>query len=454
MLAEVVYLFVMVFLGRESMSQEPILFPENFKWCVATSAHQIEGYNDQSDWWDWEQIPGKIKNGDKSGAACDHWNRLTQDVELLKSLNVKQYRFSIEWAKIEPEQGVWNTEAIAHYQKELQLLSQSQIEPIITLHHFTLPRWFRKYGGWEWSEAPAAFLKYVNFVYKAFGTQVQTWITFNEPMVHLVGGYIAGATPPGDKREISGILSPLKGLLKSHAAAYHELHRLAAEEGKTIRVGFAHHLRIFDPNHSWSLLDTWAANTLDQAFNWSFVEAIETGVLKFNIPFVLSVEEKIEGLEHTQDFMGVNYYTRDRVKFHFDSKQWFELVTEKDAPKTDMGWEIYPKGFYRILKKVGEKFPSKPILITENGLADAKDEQREKFLKDHLLELHRAIQEGVPVENYCYWSLLDNFEWVDGFGPRFGLFEVDYTTQMRTLRKSGKVFSQMAKDNGWPSCSL
>ncbi|MBI4925984.1 MAG: glycoside hydrolase family 1 protein [Bdellovibrio sp.] len=201
------------------MSQEPVLFPKDFKWCVATSAHQIEGYNTQSDWWDWEQTLGKIKNGDKSGAACDHWNRVAEDIDLLKNLNIKQYRFSIEWAKIEPNQDVWDSEAIAHYKKELQILSQAQIEPIITLHHFTLPRWFRKQGGWEWSEAPTEFLKYVQFVYKALGAPEQIWITFNEPMVHLVGGYIAGVTPPGEKRAISGLIRPLKGLLQSHALA-------------------------------------------------------------------------------------------------------------------------------------------------------------------------------------------------------------------------------------------
>lgn len=442
-------IFVLTALFGSSFALAEGSFPEGFKWCVATSAHQIEGGNIASDWWDWEQQQGKIKNGDKSGKACDHWHRVKEDIGLMGKLGVNQYRFSIEWAKIEPTPGAWNLLAAGHYRREIALLRERGIEPMITLHHFTLPRWFAAMGGWESPQAAELFARYVAFVYKYVATDVRDFITINEPMVHLVLGYAAGINPPGKKGELKSVVPPMVGLLKAHALAYqalHSLHKKSRFSEKPLRVGVAHHLRVFDPASSWNPADRLLASRLDHAFNWAFAETLETGHLKLNIPFVVDVNVEVPEAKGTQDFIGVNYYTRDMVEVVLGAPG-FKLSVPAKAETNDLGWEIYPEGFYRVLKATAKRFPGKQIFVTENGLADARDVKREAFIESHLSAMRKAMKEGVPVAGYCHWSLYDNFEWSEGFAPRFGLFEIDYNTLERKPRPSALKFSEIARKN-------
>ena len=445
----------------------PDAFPSGFRWCVATAAHQIEGDNIHSDWWEWENRPPacgpqgcvcKIRDCEKSGVAADHWNRLEEDTELLRRLGVQQYRLSIEWAKIEPRRGFYDEAAIVHYRREIELLQQAGIEPMITLHHFTLPLWLSRQGGWTWPGSADAFRKFTAIVYTRVAPGVRDWVTFNEPLVHLGGGYVTGQTPPGfgatqgapSAEDFRRLYPAVRGLLLAHRDAYRELHRLARlHTQKPVRVGFAHHLRVFDPARSANLLDRLGAGFVDTLWNWMISDAIATGKLTLSVPFVFHYSETIEGLEGTEDFFGVNYYTRDRVRLEVLPKFNFRVEQTPETARNDLGWEIYPEGFYRVLKEVAARRPGLPVIVTENGLADRMDAKRTQFLRDHLQALHRAIQDGVPVEAYCHWSLLDNFEWIEGFGPRFGLYEVDYATQQRTLRPSGEVFSRMTRENRW-----
>jgi beta-glucosidase len=422
---------------------EFVRFPESFKWCVATSGHQIEGHNQNSDWARWERIPGKIKNGDLSGKATDHWNRVAEDAQLIADLNVGYYRMSVEWPRIEPAEGKFSREAIEHYRTEIAELAKRGIRPMITLNHFTLPLWAADRGGWEWSGMPAAFERFTEYVYRQLGADVRDWITLNEPMVVVVFGYLDGRFPPGKKDPASAIRA-LQGMLRSHALAYHKLHGLAAEQGRKIRVGVAHHFRIFDPRTA-SPVDALIASVLSGAFNWAFPDALQTGRLGLLIP--RPVFKSFKDLKGTQDFIGVNYYTRDFVdRFSLDRGfQEFQLADSKGPPKTDVKWEIYPEGIYRILKSVSARYPHLPILVTENGLADRDDTRRLAFLREHLYQLSRAIKDGVRLEGYCHWSLLDNFEWAEGFGPRFGLYEVNYETLERTPRLSAEFFSYVAR---------
>jgi beta-glucosidase len=437
-----------ILLSTAAARADYLAFPTGFKWCTATAAHQIEGYNTESDWWDWEQIPGKIRNGETSAVACDHWNRFPLDTLLQKELNVSMYRFSIEWAKIEPREGEWDLAAVLHYKAEIALLRAAGIEPNVTLQHFVLPRWFRAKGGWEWAGAPAAFARYAAFAYEAFGGQVRDWITINEPMVHLLGGYLVGLTPPG-KKDLKLAAVAMKGMLRAHGLAYRALHRGAKEAGRDVRVGIAHHLRVFDPDSPHNPLDRLAAKIFDRSFNWAFGVAADTGRLRLKIPFALNVDEIIPDLAGSQDFIGVNYYTRDLVNFNFKPPLGAEVLVHEGSPVTDLGWEIYPEGFYRTLRAAADKFPGRPIIVTENGIADRRDLQRRDYLRDHLAALHRAIRDGVTIEGYCHWSLMDNFEWVEGYEPRFGLYAVDYSNQKRTLRPSGRYFSEIARANGF-----
>jgi beta-glucosidase len=436
-----------LFLLLWTSSAFAVQFPQGFKWCVATAAHQIEGDNVNSDWWDFEQIPGHIDGGQTSGKACDSWNRGSQDIDAMKYLGVSTYRFSVEWAKIEPVEGTYDQGAIEHYAEEVRNLRAAHIDPFITLHHFTLPRWVRAKGGWEWDGSTDAFARFVELVYTRIAPGVRDWVTFNEPMVHIMGGYIEGVTPPGEKRELSGIVPVLRGLLKAHARAYAVLHRLADEQGADVRVGMAHHLRTFDPYFALNPLDLVATSISDDVWNWAIPDALESGRMQMHALWLLNADEEIPGLAGTQDFVGVNYYTGDLIQFSFTDG--IIRHTRDNLPKNDLGWDLYPDGMYEILSDVADRYSGKPVIITENGIADSKDSQRPQFLKDHLQSIADAIADGVPVEGYCHWSLMDNFEWVNGFTPRFGLFETNYQTYERTPRPSAELYRQIIQQNGF-----
>ena len=419
-------------------------FPPGFRWCTATSAHQIEGGNTESDWWDWEQVPGHIKGDEKSGAAAGHWDRLAEDTLLLHNLNATDYRMGIEWAKIEPREGEYDLAALTHYALELTLLRAAGITPIVTLSHFSIPRWFLARGGWAWDGAPEAFRKFTALSYDWYGSLVRDWITLNEPMVYVAAAYVGGVFPPGHT-SLDEAESVVLGMVRAHAAAYHELHRLAAHEGRPVRAGVAHHLRAFDPKHKWNPMDRWATKVVARIGNWTFPDAFATGRVKIKIPFFYSLDVEVPEAAGTQDFLGVNYYTRDLISFNLTRTPPFVQHVKKGAAVSDLGWEIYPDGLLRVLRDISARMPAGlPILITENGIADAEDSRRPQFLLDHLERVRIALDEKIPVEGYCHWSLLDNFEWAEGFGPRFGLIAVDYSTMKRTPRPSASVFAEKA----------
>lgn len=422
----------------------PILdqFPRDFRWCVASSAHQIEGYNQFSDWWAFEQKPGSIHDGSVSGPACDHWNRVEEDTRLLEELGVRMYRFSIEWAKIEPSQGVFDDVAIEHYRKEIALLRARGIEPLVTLHHFTLPKWVSDLGGLAWSGFPGAFETYARKIYTELGSQVVSWITFNEPQTLLGASYIDGTFPPNIK-DIKAVVAPVFGLIRGHAQAYHALHAIAASRGASVRIGMAHHLRIFEPAHSWNMLDLILTGIINNFANWSLLDALDFGHIRINIPLLLNIDEKLTEAAGTQDFLGLNYYSRDLITFDPKSPGFIAREIKAGAPKTDLGWEIYPEGMYLLLKELHRRFPDLEIEITENGLADQNDTQRIEFMRSHLQGVLRAMNEGVPVKSYCHWTLYDNFEWAEGFKPRFGLYENDHLTQSRQMRPSAHWYSEL-----------
>jgi beta-glucosidase len=446
-LSHVVTLAFLLNSAQAATAPRTVEFPQNFKWCVSTAAYQVEGNDSDSDWWDWEQTPGHIANGDKSGMADDEWNRVSEDIGLMKQLGVGVYRFSVEWAKIEPVEGNFDPDVIAHYQDEIKQLQDAGITPLITLHHFTLPRWVRAKGGWEWDGSADAFARFTELAYTQIAPGAHDWITFNEPMVHAMSGYIDGSAPPGEKRAISGIIPVVRGILKAHARAYHLLHSLAAKAGYDVRVGMAHHLRTFDAYNWFNPLDYLSAYLVDNAWNWTIPDALESGKLSFHMLWLANDDEEIQDLQGTQDYVGVNYYTGDLMQFSFT--QGFVQHNRDDLPKTDVGWDIYPEGFDRILHKVADRYSGKSILITENGIADSSDAQRPDFIRDHLRVLAHAIDDGIPVEAYCHWSLMDNFEWSLGFTPRFGLFAVDYTTFARVPRASAELYHDIIRDQGF-----
>lgn len=427
-------------------SPRQLRFPAGFRWSVASSAHQIEGGNVHSDWWDFEAQPGAIKRGERSGRACDHWHRVEEDVALIQSLHLNHARLSVEWAKIEPEPGRFDQVALAHYVREVELLRAAGIESLVTFHHFTLPRWVAAKGGWASGDVPAAFARYCEVVYDALGHLVRDFVTINEPMVLIVAGYLSGDFPPGE-RDPKKILPPLRGLVRGHALAYHAVHARARREAREVRLAVAHHLRVIEPARAWHFVDRTAAKLLDTAFNWVFPDALRSGTLQMKLPFLVSFREEIPEAKGTEDFVGLNYYSRDLIRFAPRHKNRFVRVDPPDLWRSDLGWEIYPEGIYQLLKDISARYPDVPVLITENGLADKDDKSRGRFIREHLRQVHRAIEGGVRVEGYSHWSLLDNFEWAEGFAPRFGLCHVDYSSMTRTARPSAEVYARIARDN-------
>lgn len=420
-------------------------FPEGFLWGTSTSGHQIEGYNYNSDWWEFEQ-QGKIYDGTKSEKAVDYWNRYEEDHRLMKELGYQAFRLGIEWAKIEPEEGKYDKSAIEHYRKILQSLKDSQIKICLTVYHWVLPLWVAKKGGWENEKIVDWFAEYTKVVVSEFGEYPDLWVTLNEPLVPATAGYLAGEFPP-EKKSLPLFFKVVERELKAHAKAYEIIHNTVKEA----KVGIAQAYQWIEPWGSKYFKGIWE-KIMTKIFRIGSYEAWDNAIITGNLKFPAMKPITISGLKDSYDYSGINYYTRMSLKFDIKKKEQafidFESIPE-GIEKTQMGWQIYPEGFYKIIKYNWEKF-KKPIYILENGIADPEDIQRPKYIISHISEMHRAIQEGCDVKGYFHWSFIDNFEWRKGFAMKFGLIECDYSDPelKRKPRKSAYLYSEIIKNNG------
>jgi beta-glucosidase len=415
-----------------------LTFPRDFRWGTATSAHQVEGNNIHNDWWVWEQQPGRIKTGDRSGLACDWWNSAERDFDAAADLHQNAHRLSIEWSRIQPEPNRWDESAVDRYRQMLAGLRRRGIEPMVTLHHFTNPRWFAERGGWGRDDAAAIFARFVERLLPSLKEFTNLWCTVNEPVGWAFSTYVSGVWPPGERSVRRGMRA-LTQLLRGHAAAYRIIHRVQPDA----QVGFANYFRLFDPARTISPLDRLVATGQDRFVNRSFVDGAATGRVRA-VPWVVNVPEAAR----TLDFLGVNYYTRDMVTFDLRRpKQFFgRNFPAPGAPVSDRGYgEVYPEGLYRVLRLAARY--GKPIFITENGLPDDDDDRRSAFIVDHLTQVWRAMDEGIPVRGYYHWSLVDNFEWTWGWSLKFGLIQVDPITQTRTRRSSASLYAAICRDS-------
>jgi beta-glucosidase len=458
---------------------------------TATASLQIEGGDTNNTWYRFCE-EGRTKDGTHCIVACDHWNRLEEDVALLEELGCHTYRMSLEWSRIEPAEGRFDEEAIAHYRRELELLHSRGIRPLVTLHHFSNPLWLADSGDWEHPSVVDRFLRYTERVVAAFGDIVSDWVTINEPSVYVAYGYLFGLWPPL-RRDLGAASRCSQNMARAHAEAYHLIHRVrraaleaaggvgddgggapgnysgdAVEAGpapatptgpahqgpggdgnspaevEPTRVGAAHHLRVFEPWRSHHPLDRLSAVLYDRVAQETFVRAMTEGA---NHPPLIGLDLPAarNGDGFLVDFFGINYYSRDLLRFRFRPKNLFgERRVKPGAPTNDLGWEIYPEGLYRLARRYWERYRL-PVFITENGTADAADAFRREFIASHLAQVARAIADGVDIRRYYHWSLIDNFEWQDGLTPRFGLAEVDYETQRRTVRPSGRYFAELCR---------
>jgi beta-glucosidase len=399
---------------------------------VATAATQIEGGEVASNWVDWAARPGTIRDGTSPVRATDHWRRWREDTELMASLGVQVYRFGVEWARLEPEAGRWDAEAFSHYRAELELLRDKGIRPLLTLHHFNSPRWFEERGGWLARGSVKAYLRLVGAVVERLGDLVDEFVTINEPNVYVTEAYVFGEFPPGH-RSWAEAMRVYGRLAEAHIRAYGLIHAL--KPGLATKVGVAHHLRPFRPGNPHNPRHRALTLLMSHLFQDAIARAMTTG--QFVPPLV-----RPRGIRRGwyADFFGLNYYSRTTVTR-------FEDGTPPGAPVNDLGWEVYPEGLAETATWAWKRF-GLPVWITENGTADARDAFRARYLDEHLGAVAGLRERGIPVERYYHWCFVDNWEWAQGEAPRFGLVALDYDTQERTVRDSGRFFAEVVAAGG------
>jgi beta-glucosidase len=433
-------------LQRSYLQTDSLRFAQDFLWGACTSAYQVEGNCANTNWAEFEQGTDpsgrpRIAGGQRCGMAADHWNRYKEDIQLLKAMDLNAYRFSIEWSKVEPEEGMFSDSVLHHYEQVVDELRANNIEPLVTLHHFSNPLWFEHKGGFERDDSPDLFARYAEKVAQRLGPKVRLWGTVNEPNVYAIEGYFDGTFPPALHDPMKA-MHVFRNLLRVHTTSYQVIKRVVPQA----KVGLIANIFVFDPPERWNLLDAMLAHYLNKAFNISVIDYLNTGVFDFSIPGMGS-EHYETGLAGAFDFIGLNYYTR--LQYHLQPFSLEKMVPAQSLPReelTDKGWEIYREGLYRALKMISDR-TSKPIYITENGIADDSDTKRAQFIEDHIYVTNRAVHDGMQIKGYFYWSLIDNFEWQDGFGVRFGLYAVDYATQKRTLRPGSLRYKEIIEQS-------
>jgi beta-glucosidase len=443
-----------------------ITFPKGFIWGVAASAYQIEGaWNEDgkgvSIWDTFAHTPGKILNGETGDVSIDHYHRYKQDVALMADLSLRNYRFSTSWTRLIPNgTGKANLKGIAFYDRLIDALLKHSIEPYLCLFHYDLPQALQDMGGWSKRETAFHFAEYARLVARHYGDRLNVIMTHNEPWVTAFVGHLIGEHAPGI-RDLRASLRAAHHLLLSHGLA---ADAIRAEAKKPVKVGITLNLNPVYPATD-SKKDKDTAAFVDGAMNRLVLDPLLKGTTPLEEykpakPFLGDLiqpgdMEKIR----TVDLLGVNYYSRTVVK-HSSMVPviGFEQVHPEGNEYSGM-WEIFPEGMYVLLKRIQEDYkPQCELMVTENGIpvpdgldADGRvrDERRIRYLKNHIYQVHRAIQDGVPVKGYFHWSFMDNFEWALGYGQRFGLVHVDFKTQQRTVKDSGTWFANVIRDNGF-----
>lgn len=413
-------------------------YPNGFLWGTATAAHQVEGNNINNDWWAWEQEPGHIQDGDRSGKACDWWaGRWREDFNRAQDTWQNAHRFSVEWSRIQPTPDRWDEAALDRYRMMLIGLRERNMTAMVTLHHFSNPLWLVEMGGWENEAIVDLFATYTRRTVDALKSHCQLWITINEPNVFAYGGYLGGGFPPG-KNDQKAAFQVLLNMVKAHAAAYEVIHELQPEA----QVGIAHHWRGFQPANQGPLT-RYVGKRHDEIFNGGLATSLKTG--KFDVG---GLKEEVLQAKDTQDFIGLNYYTRDLIKFDptKSNRAFSDRYFSDDALLSETGFMANdPQGFRDAIKWANNF--DLPIYVTENGCDDSKDDFRRRYLLEHLLAMWHMVNNNIPVKGYFHWTLVDNFEWERGWSQRFGLWALDPQTQVRTKRKSADLYAEICRTN-------
>jgi len=407
-------------------------FPKHFFWGASTASHQVEGglYNQWSKWelehakelaqtahqrlsWlpGWQAIKDQAEEPDNyvSGKGVDHYRRYQEDFEIARKLNLNAFRFTLEWSRIEPEEGAWNAEAINHYKTYIKEMRAKKLEPFLNIWHWTMPVWFAEMGGFEKKQNLKYFKRFIEKISEELLEDVQYVLTINEPNVYASFSYLTGEWVP-QKKSLTSFWRVYWNLSKAHKIAYEVLKAKRPD----LSIGLAAQLGNIQSKRPHNVFDNTSTKWMRYFWNWWFLNRTK----------------------RHQDFIGINYYFTD----------YYTGVGKKinpTVPVNDLGWYMEPEGIYPLLLRTWTRY-KQPIFITENGLADASDEHRRWWLEETIVAMERAISEGVDLRGYFHWSLLDNFEWKYGWWPEFGLVKVDRKHGMqRTVRPSAKWFAEM-----------
>ena len=401
-------------------------------WGTAVSHYQVEG-GDPCDWTGWEQA-GRTR-GEPCNDAVDSWTRYESDAELAASAGANAFRFSVSWSRIEPRIGAYDCVALERYVRFVERLRSLGLEPIVTLFHYTHPLWFHSETPWTSTASVDRFGAFARTVAEAFGDRVRFYIPLNEPLVFALAGYYDGQIPPGlaDSRLLVRAVDHLLAAHCAAGAAIRELQPRAA-------IGVAHNMVAFAPERRRNPLDRAVAGIAHRCYNRGLIEAFATGRWDFLLPPFTRIRGRRDDLTRTIDVFGVNYYSRLHLRCPGRDRLLgsFSYVDSSGAGLTDNGWEIVPGALEELLVEASRS--NLPLMITENGLADAADRRRPQFIHEHVDVIERMARRGLAVHGYLHWSLLDNYEWLDGFGPKFGLYEVDRATFERKPRPSVQAF--------------
>ncbi|MBQ8414566.1 MAG: family 1 glycosylhydrolase [Clostridia bacterium] len=402
---------------------------------TATAATQIEGGDESNNWARFAR-EGRVIDGSSPTRACDHYNRWREDIDLMAEMGMQIYRFGIEWSRIEPIHGYFDEEVLEHYREEIEYMIEKGIKPLLTLHHFSNPLWFEDLGGWTSPESVDIFINFASEVIDYLGDIVDEYITINEPNVYCLNGYFYGIWPP-EQKSIFAYSKALSNMASAHVKCYQLIHNKRAEMEKSreeTRVSFANHLRVFSPKNYHNLWHRFSARFMEHMFQGAITDAMMTGKCVFPVM-------RRGGMERGRyyDFIGINYYSRSTVSGISDG-------VAEGCDRNDLGWEIYHDGLIDLANLLSMEFGDEyPIYVTENGTCDNNDSFRSRFIYDQL----KLISElDNRIERYYHWSFTDNFEWREGESARFGIVHIDYETQKRTVKDSGKFYSDIIKNQG------
>ena len=428
-------------------------FPEGFLWGAASASAQIEGAWDEDGKCPsiWDETGDHVKNGEDCHVACDHYHRYQEDVALMKEMGLQSYRFSVSMCRVMPEKGVINPKGLEFYRNLVNELCANGIEPLCTLYHWDLPQWAQMEGGWKNAEIVDWYLQYAEAVVDALSDRVQYWMTFNEPQCFIMMGYVIGMHAPFHKDVLSFKKHHVRNFLLAHGKCVSMI-RERAKRTPIIGIAMAAMTYIPDSETPEGLADARSKSFEGQDGEYSnsiFMDPIGLGRASPMMMRILSAED-LKTIAEPLDFVGVNVYQPTNPRLNA------EAYHAENRPKTMLGWVIDGRCLYWTIRHFWERYRI-PVMVTENGMAwdDAvspdgavHDRERIAFLDEFLGNVRRAVDEGIPVLGYQHWSVMDNFEWCEGYAPRFGLIHVDYETQKRTVKDSARHYTEIIRSNG------